>query len=49
MEKRKAIHKLVGTMPKMWQYLQTQFKPGHWCFVEPALENTWWNGNSNEL
>ena len=29
--------------------LVTQFKPGHWYFLGPASENTWWNGNSNEL
>ena len=27
----------------------TQFKPGHWCFLRPASENTCWNENSNEL
>ena len=26
-----------------------QFKPGHWCFLEPASEKTWWNGNPNQL
>ena len=26
----------------------TEFKPGHWCFLGPASENTWWNANSNE-
>ena len=26
----------------------TQLKPGHWCFLGPASESTWWNGTSNE-
>ena len=26
----------------------TQSKPGHWCFLEHASENTWWNGNLNK-
>ena len=26
----------------------TQFKPGHWCLLDPGSENTWWCGNSNE-
>ena len=40
---RKAIQKLVCTMPNQWQ-----LKPGHWCFLEPTSETTW-NGKSNEL
>ena len=23
-------------------------KPGHWCFLGPASENSWWNGNSHD-
>ena len=23
------------------------FKPGHWCFLGPASEKTWWNGITN--
>ena len=26
----------------------TPFKPGHWCFLESASENTWWTANSIE-
>ena len=26
----------------------TTFKLVYWCSLEPASENTWWNGNSNE-
>ena len=26
----------------------TQFKPGHWCSLDPASEYGWWNGNSTE-
>ena len=26
-----------------------KFTPGHWCFLGPASEKTWWNGNPNKL
>ena len=46
---RKAIEKLVCTMPKKWQQLRANSSQGiHWCFLELASEKTWWNGNPNK-
>ena len=28
--------------------MRPRFKLGHWCFLEAACENTWWNRNLNE-
>ena len=43
-----AIPKLVLHNATELASFATQIKPGHWCFLEPASEKTWWNGYLNE-
>ena len=47
--KKKAIRKPVSTMPMKWQHWRQKINSGHyWCFLGPASDKTWWNGNPND-